>query len=1266
MRNLRILWMGIFLFAFWLKGEVVFLNNKDISYELVIITNDSLYSAFAPFLNLKWSMGISTKVVTVDWIYRNFTGIDRQAKIRNFIKYAKENLNTRYILIGGDVGIVPTRTLYVPMNGTGDDFIPGDFYYMCLDGDFNADGDTLYGEPGDSVDYSPDISVTRLPVNTEADIEAYLEKEIHYVFHPGNYLNRAIFIGSDITTPGSGAQFCTEVEDSFPEEFEKVEFFENNSHNNDKGEIIDSINEGAGFIYGNLHAQSFDRMLLNFTPRRPLTNFDVDHYLTNGEMPGFFDIVTCHIGGFDVDALAEHLIRDSGGAIGVYVTTRLNYPVIAINLNKYFYGNLFNRGMRRIGDLDRVVRSSFSSSASSYITYRYIIFSYEMFGDPTLKLWTGVPDSFSVVAPDTINTSTRLLHVEVTDTLGEPIEGVKVVAYLPGVFMSSELTDRGEVSLPVFPFTPGSLSVYVEKDGFKNFFKYIIITPVGNSISISSKTFNPSSIDPGDTVSMSISVANTGVNSISDLTFRVHAEDSFIVFLDSTEFLNHLGIGDTVNMTDAFRFTVDKNIFNVRSTQITITGLVPSGDTVVVDTAGFTVSGSNIVPLFVRDSVRSDTIILNFGLENRGGGSNRVVLSLRPGRYEIVRSLDTLNLGPVSVKETGYVLEILPHEDFDSLINFSTSWGNGDYQHQFKLGSLEQVNNLISRPEDIGIMLSWQPVSGAAFYAVYQGDPPQFTGVSDYTSWFANTDSVKIYRIAAVDSNGYRGILSTPVTAYPHLPIKDGWPVYVEGGTYTAPIVCDFDTLYPGKEVFVASFPYGYIYLYHADDTVVDGWPIFLDGEIWSSPASSDLDGDGIPEIVVAMRSKNEVYAFRWNGTVLDGWPVHTYRGTYFTPAIGDIDGDGIPEIVINDQSANLYVFRSDGSGFDDTSGVFLNLTNTWSAGSPVLFDYDGDGRMDIGIGSRVGERQEFIVVSADHDTLLEIPLSGGVSCPPVIGNFLSDSTGDEILIKDNMGLKLFSHNGNLLPGWPVDGFYTAVAADVNYDGELEIIGTTQTGVAVYNSSGDLLMEKDFLVIDYYTKSPAVADVDNDRIPDVLFESLLGAKLYSVNLNGSVTHGFPFNLKESPGNSEPVIEDVDNDGFLDIVVGSTFDSLWILESSSPYDASRALWKTEKYDNARTGWVKFIPTSFYEKSGLHKLGLTPSVTRGLISFIPPENLNGEIKIEFYNISGRKVTEFRFSHPHPVQLKLSSRLPGGVYFYRIKTSSLVGKGKILLLR
>ena len=48
------------------------------------------------------------------------------------------------MLLGGDTDVIPARFGYVTFY-TGD-FIPTDMYYSCLDGTWNADGDSLWGE----------------------------------------------------------------------------------------------------------------------------------------------------------------------------------------------------------------------------------------------------------------------------------------------------------------------------------------------------------------------------------------------------------------------------------------------------------------------------------------------------------------------------------------------------------------------------------------------------------------------------------------------------------------------------------------------------------------------------------------------------------------------------------------------------------------------------------------------------------------------------------------------------------------------------------------------------------------------------------------------------------------------------------------------------------------------------------------------------------------------------------------------------------------
>jgi hypothetical protein len=91
-------------------------------------------------------------IVTTSYIYSNYTGIDNQEKIRNFIIDAYQNWGTLWILLGGDTDIIPHRKAFAFDCEYGDyeeNYIPCDLYYSDLDGDWNANGNTIYGEVED-------------------------------------------------------------------------------------------------------------------------------------------------------------------------------------------------------------------------------------------------------------------------------------------------------------------------------------------------------------------------------------------------------------------------------------------------------------------------------------------------------------------------------------------------------------------------------------------------------------------------------------------------------------------------------------------------------------------------------------------------------------------------------------------------------------------------------------------------------------------------------------------------------------------------------------------------------------------------------------------------------------------------------------------------------------------------------------------------------------------------------------------------------------
>jgi hypothetical protein len=149
----------------------------------VIITSPEFVSSFQPLVDLKARCGMRARIVDTAWITANCGGADMQEKIRNFVRFAYENWQTTYVLLGGDNEVIPHRGFYVKVGMKIDTDVPSDLYYSCLDGNWNKDGDQYFGEPGEE-DLLSEVIVGRLPVDSPAEIANALQKISSYTLTP--------------------------------------------------------------------------------------------------------------------------------------------------------------------------------------------------------------------------------------------------------------------------------------------------------------------------------------------------------------------------------------------------------------------------------------------------------------------------------------------------------------------------------------------------------------------------------------------------------------------------------------------------------------------------------------------------------------------------------------------------------------------------------------------------------------------------------------------------------------------------------------------------------------------------------------------------------------------------------------------------------------------------------------------------------------------------------------------------------------------------
>jgi len=151
----------------------------------------------------------------------------------------------------------------------------------------------------------------------------------------------------------------------------------------------------------------------------------------------------------------------------------------------------------------------------------------------------------------------------------------------------------------------------------------------------------------------------------------------------------------------------------------------------------------------------------------------------------------------------------------------------------------------------------------------------------------------------------------------------------------------------------------------------------------------------------------------------------------------------------------------------------------------------------------------------------------------------------------------LFIADNDVKAGWPKEAIATfnrggidtaQTFADLDRDGQLEIITTLGNLVTVYNKEGVRFPGFPVEVSSLIASAPSIADIDNDGQDEMVF-TLLGHQnkalsILALNLDGSPVAGFPFDYQGFPGDPDfeivslqsPIIVDADNDGELEFIL----------------------------------------------------------------------------------------------------------------------------------
>ena len=171
----------------------------------LVVTDRRLQGSFMALIQARTHGGLPAAVATLEEIEAAYpSGVDLAERIRMFLKDAYANRGTRWVLLGGDASVVPMRRARLRLGSPGDIDLPTDQYYACLDGSWNADGDALWGEnpgpgePGDDVDFFPELFVGRAPVATPAEVADFVRRTLAYEDRLGVAGPRSALLAADV------------------------------------------------------------------------------------------------------------------------------------------------------------------------------------------------------------------------------------------------------------------------------------------------------------------------------------------------------------------------------------------------------------------------------------------------------------------------------------------------------------------------------------------------------------------------------------------------------------------------------------------------------------------------------------------------------------------------------------------------------------------------------------------------------------------------------------------------------------------------------------------------------------------------------------------------------------------------------------------------------------------------------------------------------------------------------------------------------------
>ncbi len=524
----------------------------------LIIVHDGYETSITPFAQWKKQKGYHVTVTKTSEIPGGPTAANIQAYIQD--AYNNWTIPPTFVLLVGDVAQIPAFTGSETGSVT-------DLYYAAISGS----------------DYFPDLWVGRFSADSSANVDVMVEKVVDYEktdWSSGTgWIKKAVFLASrDNHTISEGTHRYVIQTHLAPAGYVSDSLWNNDGATTQ--DVRDALNDGRSIAAFSGHGSEG-----GWGDGPPFSKYDVRN-LTNLDMYPMVSSHSCLTGdfGYYSECFGETWVRVPGkGAISFWGASTYSYWTEDDVLERRMFDKLFYNNLTWLAGMQDA--ALYEVYLAGFTLAKYYHEEYNLLGDPSMMLWTEVPQTLTVTHPPLIPVGPYNIPVNVL-VYGAPVDSALVSALVKSTdSLTVAYTVGGNATLSVN--TTGWDTVLVTVTGY-NLEPYIGVVLVGSGPYISHlKSTIVDSLggngngdaNPGETINLPTWTINCGTEVANNVYCLFSTADSFAAVTQDSSFFGTVAAGDSALGTLDYVFMVDPRCSDMHSIVFDLTAYDEAGTT---------------------------------------------------------------------------------------------------------------------------------------------------------------------------------------------------------------------------------------------------------------------------------------------------------------------------------------------------------------------------------------------------------------------------------------------------------------------------------------------------------------------------------------------------------------------------------------------------------------------------------------------------------------------------------------------------------------